>query len=73
MLKINHIEKNTKDEIGAEEGLLKQWGSNIKKFEAIAFIYGCMSLFIFISVCECVALWMYAHKGASTHGDPKGG
>lgn len=59
MLKINHIEKNTNDEIGAEEGLLKQWSSNIKEIEAFAFIYGCMPLFNFISVCGCVDVCMH--------------
>lgn len=74
MLKINHIEKNTNDEIGAEEGLLKQWSSNIRNLKPLLFFMdACRYLILFLCV---VSVWlggcMYAHMGASTHGVPKG-
>lgn len=55
MLKINHIEKNTKDEIGAEEELLK-----ILK-HLLLFMDACHYLFLFSSVsvwlCGCMHTW----------------
>lgn len=48
MLKINHIEKNTKVEIGAEEGLLKI----LKHF--LVFMDACHYLFLF----SCVSVWL---------------
>lgn len=73
MLKINHIEKDTNDEIGAEEGILKQWSANIRNLKPLLFFMdACHYLILFL----CVSVWlcgcMYEHMGASTHGDPKG-
>lgn len=55
MLKLNHIEKDINDEIGAEEGLLKQRSSNIRNLKPLLFFMNaCHYLILFL----CVSVWL---------------